>query len=237
LTTKQSRIISTVLSPALNLWLRSQVSQVEDLQIKIEGGDRQILSGHVPGVSILAAHAVYQGIYVSKVQLKGENIRINLGQVIKGKPLRLLEPIPVSGQLRLEAADLKASLQSPLLSNAFTELLSTLLQAGGVQNPTDVLNDYQITWQQATLEADQFTLVGEMTEVNGTVTPIVIRSGLQLASSHELRLAPLEIQMNSAFPINNLDSYHIDLGTEVDLEELNLTPGQLICRGSLKVIP
>jgi len=237
LTTKQSRIIGTVLSPALHLWLRSQVSQVEDLQVKIAGGDRQILSGHIPHVSISAEHAIYQGLYVSKIQLVGENIRINLGQVIKGKPLRLLEPIPVSGQLRLEADDLKASLQSPLLSTALTELLATLLQAGGVKNPAAVFQDRQITWQQVTLESERLTLAGVITDANGNTTPVVIRSGLQLASSHELRLDPLAIQMQSALPIGNLDSFQIDLGSEVHLEELNLIPGQLLCRGSLKVIP
>lgn len=237
MTTKQSRIIGTVLSPALHLWLRSQVSQVEDLQVKIAGGDRQILSGHIPHVSISAEHAIYQGLYVSKIQLVGENIRINLGQVIKGKPLRLLEPIPVSGQLRLEADDLKASLQSPLLSTALTELLATLLQAGGVKNPAAVFQDRQITWQQVTLESERLTLAGVITDANGNTTPVVIRSGLQLASSHELRLDPLAIQMQSALPIGNLDSFQIDLGSEVHLEELNLIPGQLLCRGSLKVIP
>ena len=41
---KQSRLIARVLAPAVQFWLRSQLSQIEDLQIKIEAGDRQLLS-------------------------------------------------------------------------------------------------------------------------------------------------------------------------------------------------
>jgi hypothetical protein len=81
---KKSTIISTVLSPALRLWLRSQVEQLEALQFNIIGGDRQILTGHIPGVSIAASGVVYQGLHLSKIQLEGTDIRVNLGQVIKG---------------------------------------------------------------------------------------------------------------------------------------------------------
>jgi hypothetical protein len=236
LTPKHSRIISTVLSPACSVWLRSQVSKVEDLQVKIEGGDRQILGGYIPRVSISAHHAVYQGLHLSEIQLVGENIRINLGQVIKGKPLRLLEPIPVVGKLLLQEADLKESLQAPLLSTALTELLGTLLQSGGIKSPDEALKDQQISWQQVTIDSERLTLGGVLADADNP-RPVEIRSGLTLASSHELRLAPLEIQMASESPVRNLDSFQIDLGSEVDIEELTLKPGQLMCRGRLRVIP
>lgn len=237
MTSKQgSRIISTTLSPALRLWLRSQVSQVENLQLKISGSDRQILTGYIPQVFIAASHAVYQGLHLSHIQLTGENIRINLGQVLRGKPLRLLEPIPVSGELILEEADLKASLQAPLLATALTDLLRTLLQAVPT-HPDDILKDQQISWQQITIDPEYLKLSGTLTEQSGKATPLVLRTSLQLASPHELLLESPCIETQQELLRGDLDTFKIDLGSEVDIQELTVIPGQLVCRGRINVIP
>ena len=111
-----SRIASAVLSPAVQLWLRSQVQQVDELKVKIEGSDRQIFSGAIPKVTAAARGAVYKGLHLTEVAIEGCGIRINLSQALKGKPLRLLESVPVAGVLRLSQADLNASLKAPLLS-------------------------------------------------------------------------------------------------------------------------
>lgn len=237
LESKKSRVISQVLSPAVQLWLRSQVEQVESLQFKIQGGDRQILSGHIPMVSIAASRAVYQGLHLSQLQLEGTSIRVNLSQVIKGKPLRLLEPVPVEGELLLLGSDLQASLQAPLLSNALTELLTTFLKSNGATNSLDTLKDGQISWQNVDIDRGQLTLSGTLTDTAGQTTPVVIRAGLQLATPQILRLHPLQIQLSSISSSVNLDGFQVDLGSEVDLEELALTPGQLTCRGRLTVLP
>ena len=237
LKSKRSRMISTVLSPALRLWLRSQVEQVDALQFKITGGDRQILTGYIPSISIAASHAIYQGLHLSQIQLEGSNIRVNLGQVIKGKPLHLLEPVPVVGQLLLLESDLQASLQSPLLSTALTELLDTLLQSDQVINPDKDLKDKKISWQQIVIDTNQLTLVGTLTEVNLQTTPIVLRASLQLATKSVLQLNSLQIQLKPESEPINLDNFQVDLGSEVELQELTLTPGQLRCNGRLTVMP
>ena len=157
---KQSRIISKVLTPALRLWLRSQVEQVEDLQINIQAGDRLLLTGHIPKVSLSARRAVYQGLYVRQIQLVAETIRINLGQVLKGKPLRLLEPVPVTGELLVEEVDLNASLQGTLLPNALTEFLMTLLKVGGFENPAELLQNRHITWENIAIDSGKIKLTG-----------------------------------------------------------------------------
>lgn len=234
---QKSQIISTVVSPAVQLWLRSQVEGVEALHFKLQGGDRQILTGHIPSVSIAASRAIYQGLYLSQIQLEGADIRFNLGQVFKGKPLRLLAPIPVVGQLRLLESDLQASLQAPLLSNALTDLLGTLLQSEGIPNSANNLKDPQISWQKITLDAGQLTLTGIFTNPTLELTPVKIRAGLELATPQKLRLHPLQIQIDPNQPPIDLDSFSIDLGSEVNIEELTLIPGELTCRGCLKVIP
>lgn len=237
LKSKKSRIISKVLSPAVQLWLRSQVEQVETLQFKITGGDRQILSGHIPKVSITASRAVYKGLHLSQLELEGTGIRVNLSQVIKGKPLRLLEPIPVEGQIGILASDLAASLQAPMLSNAVSEFLSTLLKSDGITTLADDLKDRQISWQKVDIEEGQLTVFGTLTDALLQTTPVVIRAGLELANPQILRLNPLQIQLLPTSAPLILDNFQVDLGSQVNLQELALTPGQLLCRGRLTVLP
>lgn len=237
LESKNSRMISKVLSPAIQLWLRSQVEQVESLQFKISGGDRQIISGHIPRVSIAASRAVYQGLHLSQLQLEGNSIRVNLGQIIKGKPLRLLEPVPVVGQLQLLGSDLQASLQAPMLSNALTEFLNSLLKSNELINSADDLKQREISWQKVDIDKGQITLVGTITDALNQTTSVVIRAGVQLVTPQVLKLNPLQIQLSPTSPPLNLDGFQVDLGSEVNLQELALTPGQLTCRGRLTVLP
>jgi hypothetical protein len=237
LESKKSRIISKVLSPAVQLWLRSQVEHVETLHFKITGGDRQILSGHIPTVSITASRAVYKGIHLSQLEIEGTGIRVNLSQVIKGKPLRLLEPVPVGGQILILASDLAASLQAPILSNAVSEFLSTLLKSEGITNLENGLKDRQISWQKVDIQEGQLTVFGTLTDALLQTTPVVIRAGLELASPQILRLNPLQIQLSPTSVPLIFDNFQVDLGSQVNLQELALTSGQLMCRGRLTVLP
>jgi hypothetical protein len=226
---KQSRIISKVLSPAIRLWLRSQVERVSHLEVKISGGDRQILSGSIPRVSISASNAVYQGLHLTQIQLVGEGIRTNLGQVLKGQPLRLLEIVPVAGELLLQESDLTASLQSPLLSNALTELLEMLL-------PESYQIEGQVSWHKIVIDPDQLILSGTLVDSSST-KPLFLRSGLQLASCHELQLTQPQLQTSHDLLLKELENFKLDLGPEVNIQELTLTTGQMLCRGSINVIP
>jgi LmeA-like phospholipid-binding len=103
-------LIGRVLAPAIQLWLKSQVEQVEHLEVGIQAGNRQILSGTIPQITLLAQKVIYQGLHLSDVNLTGQHIRVNLGQVLQGKALQLLEPIAVNGKVILLEADLNASL-------------------------------------------------------------------------------------------------------------------------------
>ncbi|OLT62902.1 LmeA family phospholipid-binding protein [Moorena bouillonii] len=234
---KPSQIISKVISPALRLWLRSQVEEVATLQLNIVGCDRQILTGYIPQVALTANQAVYQGLHLSQIQLEGSNIRLNLGQIIKRKPVRLLEPVPVVGQLLLLEPDLQSSLEAPLLSNALTELLYTFLKSDDIIKPGNDPITPQIRWQKINLNIGQLTLRGIYTNPDVVTKLIVIRAGIQLATPNQLELNPLQVQIDPDAPPISLDGFLINLGPEVELQELTLTTGQLICRGGLKVMP
>lgn len=238
----KSGLISKVLAPAVGLWLRSQVEHIEDLEVDVEAGDRQILSGCIPQVGLSAGRAIYQGLHLSQVRLIGQNIRVNLGQVLRGKPLRLLEPIQVAGAVLLQQADLNASLRAPLLANGVTEFLLTLLNASDL-GEVPLESDPQLNLQdlQIILDADLVTLSASLISVSGNATAIVIRTGFALASSHELKLVnPQWLPHATAkrgLPLSDLEGYTFELGAETQIEQLKLEAGQIICEAKLLVSP
>lgn len=230
-------MINKVLSTAVKLFLRSQVEEVEELKFKIIGGDRQILSGYIPEVFLVSRGATYQGIQLRQVEITAETIRVNLAQILKGKPLRLLEPIIIQGTVLLEEEDLQASLQSPLLSQGLYELLIALLKTNGTANATEILDKYQFDWQRIILSVDRFTLVGKMIDTDGNIDNLTIHSGLRLLDSNTLHLYPLNIEASLRSIDFDLDRLEVDLGCDVNLQQVNLETGKLFCCGGLKVLP
>lgn len=233
--TTQSDLIRRVLSPALNLWLRSLLEGVEKLQINIQGHDRQILKGYIPRVSINTYHAIYQGLHLGEVHINGENIRINIGQIIRGKPFRLLEPIQVTGKLHLEEAHLNNSLSSFILTNAFTDLLVYLLELNDIANPKQVLDNYQISWEKVSLNNNQFLLEGIISDNASNIIPLRLCATLELVNSQTLQIEPKQLEIVPELAHLSLKPFQVDLGSDVELEQLSLEDGQLSCCGRLIV--
>ncbi|MBE9097220.1 DUF2993 domain-containing protein [Tychonema sp. LEGE 07203] len=226
-----SRIASSVLSPAVQLWLRSQVQQVDELKVKIEGSDRQIFSGAIPKVTAAALGAVYKGLHLTEVAIEGCGIRINLGQALKGKPLRLLESVPVTGVLRLAQPDLNASLKAPLLADALSEFLLPLLPL------TDSEKSLKLEDSQIKIEAGKLTLTATILGAGDSQIPLVLRTGLRIASSRELMFEAPEIEVDRELKSSDFHDFKIDFGPEVEIEELILSPGEMVCRGGIRVLP
>ncbi|MEC4806847.1 MAG: DUF2993 domain-containing protein [Jaaginema sp. PMC 1079.18] len=231
------QIISQVLSPAVRLWLRSQVDAIAELEFQINGKNRQILRGYIPNVVLSAAKAVYQGLHFTRVQLQANNIRVNLGQVIKGQSLRLLEPIPVTGEVSLSQADLQASLSSPLLSTAIKDLLSTLMAASGKTQPQPSIQDWQLHWQEAVIAPNCLKLKGIVTNVDKNTIPIVLETQLNLANAHCLCLRHTEITASPLLNPVQLEQFDIDLGEAVNLDTLQLQSGEILVSGGVRVMP
>ncbi|WP_017651436.1 DUF2993 domain-containing protein [Fortiea contorta] len=227
--TGKVRVITTMLTTALKLWLRAQVSQVSELAVEMQASDRQILSGRVPQVSIFATGAVYRGLHIGQIQLLAEKIHINIGSVLKGQPLRLLETVPVVGELIVEEQDLNNSLSSGLLATALKDVLVKLL-------PECSSKTKSITWTKIILSNNQIILRGaSVTETESS--PVELSTGLALLSGHELQLENIRIAYNTMAPSGGNHHYSFDLGSEVDIQELTLIPGRLICRGRINVNP
>ena len=233
--------IGTALSTAVRLWLRSQLEAVEDLQVQIEVRSRQAIAGRIPTVAVAAREAIYQGLYLRQVSLMAKNIQVNLSQILKGQPLRLQEPIPVTGELVLQEADLNNSLTSPLLANGLTEVLTILVKKADklgneAINLANLLKGQQISWQQINLDHSQLRINGICFDVSGQQTPVSLRTNIKLENGHQLQLHSIQIEL-LLLPRIDLDNFELDLGSEVDIQELTLNPGQLICRGRILVNP
>ena len=230
-----SRIISRVLSPAVRLWVRSQLDHVEDLHIDIEAGDRQLLSGTINRVAAAASKAIYRGLHFSQIQVSSDAIQTNLRQMLRGKPFRLLTAFPVRGRVRLSAADLTASLQTPLLANAVMDFLLAFLPSATAdsENPP-TLKDVSVE-----LEADQLTLTGTLVSSTGEQA-IAIRSGLAIKNGNLLELKGFQQRRSVADLVPIADSkskFTIPLGSDVQLEQLQIHPDALICQGQILVRP
>jgi hypothetical protein len=245
-----SKLISKVLSPAVRLWLRSQVESVEELDLRIEGGDRQILSGCIPKVAIAARRAVYRGLHLSQVDLTGEMIQINLGQVLKGKALKLLDAVPIYGDLAWAEADLNASLQAPLLKNALAEFVLPWLRSVSPLLPNDWAKLFNEPWMLqdaiAEIQPDQVVLRLKWGESRDDrqgafqVLSTTLRTGLSLESENGLKLGQPQlevgIEVDTGCEAIGLPDYQIELG-DVALQGLRLDWGRLWVQGLIKVLP
>jgi LmeA-like phospholipid-binding len=223
-------IVSSILSPACRAWLRSQVSQVDDLQVDIQGGSRQILGGTIPQVTVVGMGAIYQGLSLGSVNLVATNIRINLPQVIKGQPLRLLKPIAVTAGVKFSEQDLQNSLASPLLAQAVTDLLTQILEI-----KSDQIH-WLIDWQQLKILPQTLFLLGNLT-LDGKTAPIEISMGIDIQAGHILQLDPLKIDCLLDLPGSDISRHSIDLGADVNITQLELLGGELICQGQIQVNP
>lgn len=222
--------MGSVLAPACRVWLRSQVSQVNDLQVDISGGSLQILGGTIPRVAVVAEGAVYQGLSLGSIDLVAENIQINLPQVLKGQPLGLLEPISVTAAVRFSENDLQSSLSAPLLSQAVTDLLTQILGAESRQLT------WTVEWVGVQIAPQMLVLQGNLTTAGQTV-PIEISMGIAISNRQILHLDPLKINCSIDLPGSNISSHQIDLGDDVNISQLQLGAGELICHGGILVNP
>lgn len=240
---KGSRILSRLLPPAIRLWLHTQLDHLEGLEFAIDGKDRQILGGYLPGVTLSARQAVYQGLHVSQAEVKATDIRVNLPQVLRGKPLRLLQPFPVGGQVTVLAEDLRASLGSPLLGQGLRDVLKQLL-AGAVSEqqipPVNWLGEGGESPEvDIALGSDRLTLrwpgASPSDDALELTLGLAMREGRWLCL--EQPVATVVPAMGEPPSPIALDEIAFDLGPEVDIRQLVVTPEGIDLVGMVRVIP
>lgn len=232
----KSEIISHILTPAIKFWLRSQLQAVEDLNIEIHAGDKQILTGKINQVSLETSKAIYQGIHISKAAVNTENIAINLGGILRGKPLKLLQPIFVNGQLLLTLDDLQTSLNSSLLHQGLIDLVHLLLEHQKIEGYREILAQYQFNWQEIILHNDKFIIKAILQDNQRGNTDLILTSNLILKDDHTLLFNPIEIDKIPNLDTIIINNFEVDLGNDVILEKVALNSHQLSCLGKIKVV-
>ncbi|MFM7546718.1 MAG: DUF2993 domain-containing protein [Synechococcales cyanobacterium] len=230
------QLISKLLSPAIRLWLHTQVERVETLKVHIVGGDRPILSGKLSGIQVQAHGVVYRGLHFTQIHLNADQVSINLGQVLRGKPFTLLDPVPVTCHLTLTERDLNASLQSPLLMGVIQDLFQRFSHFL-VKSPPELSNLKTMT---AHIQPNQLTVGVYPHDSVEQVEPVVLRTDLGLHSGRYLRLQnPRQLLstpvMEQSLPA--LEGVELDLGEHVAIAQLTLGSGVLVCEGQLIVFP
>lgn len=238
-----SQMIPKVLSPAVRLWLRSQVEAITKLEFQISGSDRQILRGHIPKVTVAGEQVVYQGLHLSQVDLAARQIQINLGQVLRGKPLRLLKSVPVQGTVRLTQADLDRSCMASLFQQALTDVWRMVLATVDWQQVPTLLplrtQLLELHHPQVRLNVDQLTLSAALPAAIDPSGFLTLHSSIQLISPSCLQFIPTELICHMAgqavaLPVQPLQ---IDLGNEVNLQQLTIDPQQVYCVGQINIVP
>jgi hypothetical protein len=243
-------LIHRVLEPALVLWLRSQVESVSSLKVHLEGGDRQILSGYLPTVQLKTQKVVYQGLHLSQIELNGSNLRINIGQILKGKAIRLLEPVPVNLSVSLQAEDAQASLHSALFQSAIIDALLILVgeqisESLGqtvpsanliLHNPCLLLSENALRFS-----AELSTQIGDSSAPSVRSIPVALKTSLRLDNPHTLTLDHPEWlptpQAKRGLPLHDLHGYTFDLGSQVQLQRLAIAPEGIFVQGQMTILP
>ena len=229
------RVITRLLSAAVKFYLRSQVERVEDLQVKITGKNRQILQGYIPQVFLACQQGVYQGLHLREVELNGANIAINLAEVRKKQPLRLLEPIVVDLKLSLNANDLIASLDSALLQSGLSDLWQIILAASPTTYIDKRSQDTAIKWDRIAIADNKLELAGTYQNSTSKDNHLQVSTEISLSNNHTLCLFPLTIHDGMETINESTEKVEIDLGCDVAIEQLTIESTQILCLGKITI--
>ena len=238
---RSSGVISKVLAPAIRLWLKSQTEHLEDLKLSIQAGNRQILSGKIPRIEASVVAAIYQGIHIRDLQLTAQEIQVNLGQVMRGKALKLLAAFPIDLKFSLSEEDLNRSLCTPMIQDAVTQFLMGVLGSGDANSQKRLT----ITNLKAKLQDGIIILCGNLPssagDAHANTTEIAIRTGLQLTQPNKIALQnPVWLPHAKAkrgMAITELNGYEFDLGPGTSMTEVTIELGKISCIGRLTVLP
>lgn len=222
-------MIDQALATAVKFYLKSQVEQVKKLEVKVIGKNRQILTGYIPEVWLKCDRAIYQGLHLNQAELKGTNIGFNLSEVLKRQPFKLLEPIIVNIQLRLDAQDLQASLDSSLLQSGLNDLWTMII----VDCQADLVSD--ITWSSIAIADQTLKLTGTLQNTSGQPKHISISMGISVENSNTLNLSPIIMTDESSSVRELHDQLNINLGTDVAIDELAIKSETIICSGKITI--
>lgn len=216
----KSHFLTTILTPALRIWLKSQLDSLTQLQLEIKSSDQELLQGIIPEVLLKSEFAIYQGLHFDQISLIAEQLRVNIHQILKGQSLQLLNPVPISGKIRITETHLNHSLNSWLLQSGLQDFLSSLLKTNSVSS---------LQWEKITLQSNQFLLQGKSLQ-----KPILIQAQVCLNSPQQVLISPMKLQ-GLALEENEIAPIEFDLGEQVQLEKIQITEEAIFLEGRIMI--
>ncbi|MDV3353638.1 DUF2993 domain-containing protein [Leptolyngbyaceae cyanobacterium CCMR0082] len=242
---KGSRLISRVLPVAVKFWLQTQLDEIGELAFEIQATDRQVLSGYIPGITLSAQQAIYQGVRITHVNVQASDIKINIGQVLRGKPLRLQQEFPIEGQVAFDMDALAASATESILADGLLDFWQTLVAKEDVATEIAThyganiaaLKDPQLSEYQSKLQTLDTDLMLHL--VRNEQSEIGLRGSLDVDHGHILRLTTAQWRLPSGEHVRSdaLTDFCWNLGEQTDLQSLQVQDDQLMCQCRIMVQP
>ncbi len=230
---------------AVRFWLQTQLDDIGELMFEIQATDRQVLSGHIPVISLSAQQAVYQGVQITDVNVQASDIKINIGQVLRGKPLRLKQAFPIEGQVAFDGDALATSSTAFILAEGLLDFWQTLLAQKNIAAEVathygaDVaaLKDPYLSQYRSSIGTLGTDLVLHLMR-NGQ-TELGLRGCLAVDDGHILRLIGAQWCLSSGEHIHSdvLSDFSWDLGEQTYLQSLAVQDDQLTCHCRITVQP
>jgi hypothetical protein len=212
--------------------LRNQLAGAESLQVRIDNvPNYAIAAGRIEQAQLAARGLEIRqlpGLRIAAIDLETDAIDVDLGRLQQGE-LYLDEPAQMALRLRLQADDLNAFLQTPMVT-AWLEALQFSLPGGtgdreqnryGLGNPV-----------LAFLEGDRLRITVDLEDrVADETIVIVIEFGLTILNGHRLALIKPQISVDGeATPPQLLESFVQGAQAQLTLrrlEDLGITARML----------
>lgn len=111
--TQRSSPVLQLLASGLQFWIRQQCEAVDSLELQLHGSSLALLRGRLEGVSLVARRVVFSGLEIEMVELRSDAIQVQLGNLLKGRPLQLDHPFRIEGYAAFSGSGLSRSLCTP----------------------------------------------------------------------------------------------------------------------------
>ncbi|MEA5466142.1 LmeA family phospholipid-binding protein [Leptothoe sp. PORK10 BA2] len=250
-TSQGSRLISRVLPVAVKFWLQTQLDDIGDLSFEIQATDRQVLTGQIPGLALSAQGAVYKGARITAVNMQARDIQINIGQVLRGKPLRLKQAFPIQGQVVFAGEDLAVSSTASVLADGLLDFWQTLLAKADVAAEVAAhYGPHTMAWQDLTQYQSKMETAGsglrlhlisqgEQQNAPQTPTELCLQGKIAIDQGQILQLTTAHWGLPSGdwVPSEALRGFSWNLGEHIDVQSLAIENDRLSCQCAIMVQP
>jgi len=198
-----------LLASGLQLWLRQQCEGIESLEIRLEGSALSLLRGRLAGVQVMARRATYAGLEIEQVNLRSEPIQVQMGQVLRGKGLRLDHPFQIRGQVSFTGDGLSRSLARPRWQGLGDALGEALL---GISPLTELR-----------VQASRLVIAAQ---------GVAQRAAIELET--ELRAAGGSVEIRS---IDGSASLRLPMDANISIQQAGIEAGMVRLAGEARVSP